>query len=655
MKNLLEKTRKILLSDCAAIFYTACLTCLLAEIIGHKDPIDGIVNILTSPHIFFFNTLIFTFTYAIALFFKRRIFVCSVIAALWLTLTITNCVLIHIRGNPLTAVDFTIFTDGIAVMPAYLSPLMILLIIAAFAAGGAAVAALFIKAPKFKVYPVRAVSFTVGIAALFTAMFISFLSFGVVERKYDDLLEGYSDDGFAYCFALSAFDTGIDQPTDYSKKSVSDLLDVLLPSGEEPKQTPNVIFYQLESFFDLSRVEGVETSENTIPNFTRLRDEGKGGKLFVSTIGGGTANTEFEVLTGIDLSMFGLGEYPYTTVLKDSTCSTVCYDLEKYGYKSYAIHNHSGSFYGRNEVFERLGFDVFSSIEYMQGEIKRTPADWAMDDVVLREIKTVLESEDSPAFVFAITVEGHGKYPGDVEWPSSHITVSAEGKNNAEYEYYANMAYDADRVLGELIAYVDSLDEPTVLVAYGDHLPALEFSESDLTDGNIYMSEYVVYSNTDGFDTGLGDIEAYQLYPRVLDEIGIEGGVVCRLNNRLFGENGFKAAMQTIAYDILYGERQTFDGAAPTKDGSMKMGLYDIVIKEAYIADGVLHVKGENFTEYSTIYIGPWKQDTEFISPNHITCADTWAFLSNSVYVAQVSSDLEKLSVTENYIIDQTQ
>ncbi len=641
-----------MLSDCAAMFYVALFTCLVTEIIGHKRPFDGLINLLTSPHVFFFNALIFTLTYSIALFFKRRFFVCSIIAALWLVLGITNCVLIHIRGNPLTAVDFTIFTDGIAVMPAYLSPLMMLLIIAAFVAGGVAVTVMFLKTPKYEVRPIRAIAFIAGVAVLFVAMFIAFLSFGVVSRKYDDLLEGYSEDGFAYCFALSAFDTGIDQPTDYSKKSVSDLLDILSGSGEKPKQTPNVIFYQLESFFDLSRVEGVTTSENTIPNFTRLRDEGRGGKIFVSTIGGGTANTEFEVLTGIDLSMFGLGEYPYTTVLKNSTSSTVCYDLAEYGYSSYALHNHSGSFYGRNEVFERLGFDVFSSIEYMNGKIETTPADWAKDDVLLREIKKTIDGEDSPAFVFAITVEGHGKYPGDVKWPDAHITVSADGRAESEYEYYANMVYDTDRVLGELIEYVDSLDEPTVLVAYGDHLPSLDFTESDLTDGDIYMSEYVLYANIDGFDTGLGDIEAYQLYPRVLDRIGIEGGVVCRLNNRLFGENGFSDAMQTIAYDILYGERETFGGVAPSRETPMRMGLSDIVIKEAYITDGVLHVIGENFTEYSTIYIGPWKQETTFIAPTHITCDDTWTFLSNSIYVAQVSSDLEKLSVTENYILN---
>lgn len=654
MKKLLEKTRKILLSDCAAIYYTAFLTCLLTEIIGNKNPLGGIVNILTSPHVFLFNTLIFTVTYSVALFFRRRIFVCSLIAVAWLTLGITNCVLVHIRGNPLTAVDFTIFTDGIAVMSAYLSPLMILLIVLAFVLGAVAVTVLFIKAPKYSVHPARAVSFMLGSVVLFVALFIPFLSFGVVSRKYEDLLEGYSEDGFAYCFSLSAFDTGIDEPIDYSKKSVIDLLKDLEPDGLEPSVTPNIIFYQLESFFDLSRVNGVKTSENTIPNFTRLRDEGRGGKLFVSTIGGGTANTEFEVLTGIDLSMFGLGEYPYTTVLKDSTCSTVCYDLDKYGYKSYAIHNHSGSFYGRNTVFERLGFDVFSSIEYMQGDIERTPTDWAMDGVVFEEVKAVIESEESPAFVFAITVEGHGKYPNDVKWPSSEITVSADEKNQAEYEYYANMAHDTDSVLGELIDYVDSLDEPTILIAYGDHLPALDFTEDDLIDGNIYMSEYVVYANIDGFETGLGDIEAYQLYPRVLERIGVDGGVVCRLNNKLFGKNGFSSAMQTIAYDILYGERQALGGVAPSKSTPMKMGLYDIVINDVYIEDGVLHVIGENFTEYSTVYIGPWKQETDFVSSNHITCDDTWAFLSDILYVAQVSSDFEKLSVTEAYIIEQT-
>ena len=128
---------------------------------------------------------------------------------------------------------------------------------------------------------------------------------------------------------------------------------------------------------------------------------------------------------------------------------------------------------------------------------------------------------------------------------------------------------------------------------------------------------------------------------------------MCRLNDRLFGKNGFSTAMQTIAYDILYGEREVFGGVAPSKKTTMKMGLYDIVIDDVYVEDGQILVIGKNFTEYSTVFIGPWKQDTEFVSSTHIICDDAWIFLSDSIYVAQVASDLEKLSVTEDFIMIQ--
>ena len=83
---------------------------------------------------------------------------------------------------------------------------------------------------------------------------------------------------------------------------------------------------------DVNYLKGIEFSENPIPTFTKLKDEGVSGFLSVKNVGGGTANTEFEILTGMNLDHFGFGEYPYTTILKSRACESIAYNLKRLGY-----------------------------------------------------------------------------------------------------------------------------------------------------------------------------------------------------------------------------------------------------------------------------------------------------------------------------------
>ena len=128
---------------------------------------------------------------------------------------------------------------------------------------------------------------------------------------------------------------------------------------------PNIIVVQLESFFDVERVNYLECSEDPIPNFRRLCQEYSSGLYTVPTVGAGTANTEFETLTGMSVRFFGPGEYPFKGILKDTVCESVAFDLKSLGYSAYAIHNNEANFYSRRKVYQNLGFDVFTSEEYM--------------------------------------------------------------------------------------------------------------------------------------------------------------------------------------------------------------------------------------------------------------------------------------------------
>ena len=126
------------------------------------------------------------------------------------------------------------------------------------------------------------------------------------------------------------------------------------------KQAPNIIMLQLESIINPTHMIDLEFSEDPVPNFRKLKEQFSSGYLKVPSVGAGTANTEFEVISGMNLEFFGAGEYPYKTILRKTTAESINYDLKDLGYSTHAIHNNKGTFYTRQKVFKMLGFDTFT-------------------------------------------------------------------------------------------------------------------------------------------------------------------------------------------------------------------------------------------------------------------------------------------------------
>lgn len=124
----------------------------------------------------------------------------------------------------------------------------------------------------------------------------------------------------------------------------------------------------------------------------------------------------------MSVKFFGPGEYPYKSILNEKTCESYAYDLKSIGYSAHAIHNHRGVFYNRNKVFANLGFDTFTSLEYMSNVIK-TPKNWAKDNVLVGEILTALDLTENEDYIYTISVQGHGKYPTEQVIEDPEITV----------------------------------------------------------------------------------------------------------------------------------------------------------------------------------------------------------------------------------------
>lgn len=418
---------------------------------------------------------------------------------------------------------------------------------------------------------------------------------------------------------------------------------------------------QLESFFDPLLIEGIEFDVDPISNFRKLKEHFSTGTFSVSTIGGGTANTEFEVLTGLNLDFFAPGEYPYNTTVNTKTSESINYALKELNYSTHAIHNHEGNFYNRNKVFSNLGFDTFTPSEYMLID-ERTPLGWAKDTFLIEPILNLLTSTEKQDFIYAISVQGHGSYPNDeiTDKKNVNITNINNEKNKNSIEYYANQIYETDLFIKNLINAVNELAENTVIVFYGDHLPNLNLSNDDLSNKNLLETEYVIWDNI-GLEKNDIDLEAYQLTSKVLYDLGINNGIVTKLHQSyLFrgesspynDESQYLDALKSIEYDILTGNEYLYNYISKPVATNLKFGSKDIVLSNLYIEDGKLFAEGENFTYNSIFLVDGNFATTEFISPNKICCnANTIKDGGSNIFIGQMSGGAQVLSATQSLSI----
>ncbi len=297
-----------------------------------------------------------------------------------------------------------------------------------------------------------------------------------------------------------------------------------LPETQEEKR-PNILFLQFESFFDPTLVNYLNISEDPIPTFRKLMKEYSSGYYKVPSVGAGTANTEFESITGMSMHYFGPGEYPYKSILRETTCESAPYVLKNLGYTTHAVHNNEANFYGRRSIFPNLGFDTFTSEEYMARENEKNPNGWVKDEVLTDEILKCLDSTEGPDYVYTISVQGHGAYPDEQILEDPEITVSGaptEEENN-KWEYYVNEIHEMDNFVKELTDKLADYPEDVVLVMYGDHLPTMGLTVEDLKNKYLFQTEYVMWDNF-GLKKKNENLAAYQMAAEVMDRVGIHEG-----------------------------------------------------------------------------------------------------------------------------------
>ena len=609
-----------------------------------------------STKAFLYNAFMIFVTFSVVYLFKRRAFTRIIISILWFVLGIVNGVMLSRRVTPFNAQDLKTVSEGLSLFTNYFSVLELVGI-----GLGAVLVILFLvylwkTVGQFK----RKVNYLLS-AAVVAASFGGYgvLTDYVIENRivstyFANIAFAYQDYGLPYCFAASIFNTGISEPNGYTEEMMAEITNdgAIVKSTADTDMLPNVLFVQMESFFDTSEYKSLKTTMDPLPNLRKMAAEYSSGYCQVPSIGAGTANTEFEVITGMNLRYFGPGEYPYKTYLKERTAESAATAFKSFGYGAHAIHNHSGNFYSRAKVFNNIGFDTFVCKEFMNFDT--TPNGWAKDEVLLEHINDCLDSTEQQDFVFTITVQGHGSYPEKkvIKEPHLYAWGTESAKKNNQWTYYANQVYEMDIFAQNLVDMMEKRGEPAVVVFYGDHLPTLGLAEEDMKSESLFNTNYVIWDNI-GLKKEDGTIPTYQLMAEVMDRIGLHGGTIFNYHQERKDTEvvDYLMDLELLQYDLLYGKQYTYKGHPVITEGHIEMGVRDAeVLYLSESLDGEYTIVGDNFTKWTYVYINGEKQSRKFVNENTLKLKKSHLEDWDVVTISQVGSSNTIFRTSEEYV-----
>lgn len=590
----------------------------LLEVLGRQSfDMSAIQFVDERSKMFLYSVLILFLSYSIVFVVKRRLFTYIVVTLLWSMVGIVNFMMLSSRNTPFTYVDITLMKSVLPVMSNYFTPTEI------GSMGALILIGLVLLVVAYMYLPMEeSLNRKTGFIKVFIiiAIFVSATVFGfqsgMLTSEIHNIRIAFSDYGTPYCFSITALKNGIDKPSDYSEKKIENIEKqtneavAKMKKGEVKK--PNIIFVQLESHFDITQVKGVKFNKDPLENFHKYMKKYSSGQLSMPSYGAGTANSEFELITGMNLDHFGAAEYPYKTVLQDTTTESMATVLKGQGYTAHAIHNNSAAFYDRDLVFAQLGFDTFTTKECMNVK-KWTENGWAKDSILTGCINDSLDSTKGQDYVYCISVQGHGDYPTTEIIENPEITVSGiedEGLKN-KYTYYANQVYQMDQFVGRLVKSLEKRGEETILVMYGDHLPSLDIEDEDLTYGNKYETSYFIWDNI-GLKKQDGVIEAYDLGAEILDRCNIHEGIMNTFHQTRKGTKDYQSDMKNLQYDMLYGKQYIWNQENPFKATNITFGIKNLEITKAYETEDSIFIVGNNFTNYAEVYVGDVQINTTF-------------------------------------------
>lgn len=642
----------------------AFLLVFFVEVISRRDLFSATFFMDAHTRAYFYNSFLVFCSLNIAYLFKRRAFARILISSFWMILGIINgCVLAN-RVTPFGFTDLKCIPDLLTMTNTnYFTPMMAVMVIIGAAVFAIFCVALYIKGPIYKGNPYYITTVLPVLVLLFLVIPLATeyaRQSNILAVYFSNIAQGYEKYGFIYGFSSSVVDRGMKEPEDYAEETIAKIqgtmqMDYSATTVKE-EDAPNIILILLESFVDPYEYNFLELNEDPTPTFHELEKNYSSGYLTVPVVGAGTANTEFELLTGMSLQYFGTGEYPYKTVLQETDCESIASDLSKIGYATHAVHNNGGNFYSRVNAFSMMGFDSFTSKEFMDIKSYTPNGSWANDSILVNEtIKTLSSTPKQPDFTYTITVGTHGDYPKEHVIDSPLYTVSGieDEETRNSWTYYFNQLNKTDTFLADLIVQLNRRKEKSIIIAFGDHLPTMGLTDSDMVSGDIYKTKYVTWNNF-GLEKKDADLYAYQLMASVTNDLGIHEGTIMKYHQTQMSKPTYLQNLEMLQYDLLYGERYCYKGEDLYPATEIVMGVKDIIIDHMDTSPrgSTVFIHGENFTPWSEVYINDSHVETSFIDEHCVWIYGTDIEDMDTVTVKQIGSNNTVFRTSNAFIFD---
>lgn len=453
-----------------------------------------------------------------------------------------NYFVFSFRGEPLRLNDLTAIGTAAKVVSHYnLSPnshlAMAWCISVFFLAYGAQTGFRWKAQKKSIKAAVRLASLGVGVTLaavsghrlLYTDMLVKA---GFLNTHGFDQNMNYHFNGYLVASCMDIQDSRIKKPQGYSLKKVSELLEEAARGSATDSQEiqPHVILIMNESFSDLRVLGNLQLSEENLSFFNSLKDNTVRGYVNASVLGGGTANSEFEVFTGCSMGFLPASYYAYQQCMVGEMPSLIS-DMKKAGYTTWSIHPEDASNWNRDRVYQYFGFD--HSLWMEDFEQPETIHYGVSDLETYKKVESLYEGRQpgERLFIFNLTVQNHGDYT-HADAPYSVQALNASG---TDADNYLSLIQSSDEAFRQLITYFENEAEPVLICMYGDHQPCLDNSFYEKVYGqtpgldekdkrlNKYKVPFLIWANYDIPERENLDIGMSYLGALLLDTAGIQG------------------------------------------------------------------------------------------------------------------------------------
>ncbi|NEW06256.1 LTA synthase family protein [Paenibacillus sp. SYP-B3998] len=481
--------------------------------------------------------------------------------------------------------------------------------------------------------------------------------------------------GFALATVLNTRSMFSDRREGYDDKAVAAIVNQTPKPIKVGSLTgnvkPNVIVVLSESFWDPTIIKGVEFSQDPIPFFHKLQASGTSGWMLSPQYGGGTANVEFEVLTGNSMRFLPQGSIAYNQFIT-SEVDSLASIYARQGYTSTAISPFHNWYFNSNKIYEDFGFSKYIPIEYFKPNYS---GPYIADSEVAANIIHASDQSEGPDFIFANTMENHfhyfpGKFPKNTIDVRGDIAPSSQGM----LETLAQGIQSADNMLKELVEHYEKSDEPTIIAFWGDHLPSLgddyaTYIDTKYISGKddpdflkkMYSVPLVVWNN---FDTQRKDnltISPSFLGPYLIELSKQQGSYYTDYLQELSKKipvippNDYYAGMnikeedlrdyETLQYDILFGDHHAYkDYKNPIIDPKYMLGFGPITIENAQTdtqdlsgrSSVTITIKGNHLPTLGYVTLNGKSLPTTWLDENKLTARVEGDVLKTGIWDIQV-------------------